>query len=105
MTFAEHRKHWSNPYYQELVKQLAHDIKSDGCSCVIDFFLPGCWEHDIAYKTHRDPLGRTITKREADRRLMWYIEENSWFGRWSPMAHWRYWGVRKFGRKAWEHIT
>jgi hypothetical protein len=77
-------------------------IHSDGCSAVPDFYRDCCVVHDWFYRTHRNFYGTRITRQEADRALMECIESKSPFGRWSPMAHWRYWAVRRFGRKAWD---
>ncbi len=77
-------------------------LGADGCTGVPDFYLLGCLEHDIAYRTHKDPLCKPITKAEADQRLRWYISNNSVFGDLSPMAWWRWLAVKWFANKAWE---
>lgn len=76
-------------------------IATDGCSGVPDFYLDCCIIHDWWYRTHRNLDGSSITRAEADKRLMKCIQADSWFGKFSPMAWWRYWGVQKFGKKAW----
>lgn len=100
MTRQEYERLWT-PHYIALVEAKAEELDSDGCSGVPDFFLLGCFEHDIHYRTHKDVWGGPITKCQADTRLKYYIQMRSWFGRFSPMAWWRYWAVREFGRKSW----
>jgi len=106
MTRLQHRELWREPLYEELVRGKAASIGADGCTGVPDFYLLGCLEHDIAYRTHCDPLGAAITKAEADLRFKWYIQQHSWFGSWSPMAWWRWGAVKHFADRAWnyEHI-
>lgn len=76
-------------------------INSDGCTGVPDFYRRGCVIHDFYYRTHRNLDGTPITKRQADRVLRLYIQSKSLFGIFSPMAWWRYWGVRKLAVRAW----
>lgn len=80
---------------------MAVDLKSDGCTRVPDFYLDGCFEHDVAYRSGHDPLGQQVTRREADKRFRWYIQVESPFGAFSPMSWWRWAMVRLFGGKAW----
>ena len=83
-------------------------IRANGCSGVPDFFLVVCDEHDIHYGTHVDFYTKKPIKQEdADRMLKWGIQFFSWFGRWSPMAWWRYRALSKerglgFGTASWE---
>lgn len=76
-------------------------VDSDGCSGVPDFYLNGCIVHDFHYSTHKDFNGGPISRAEADSRLRRYIQKNSSFGYLSPMALWRWLGVRLLGSKAW----
>ena len=76
-------------------------VATDGCSGVPDFYLNCCIIHDWWYRTHRNLDGTPITKTQADKGLKECIQADSVLGRFSPMAWWRYWGVKKFGRKAW----
>ena len=101
MTRRGHARLWRMPDYIALVESKCAALGCDGCTGVPDFFLMGCLEHDIAYRTGRDPFGKPITKREADERLKWYIQNHSVFGRLSPLAMWRWWFVRTFVSKAW----
>lgn len=84
------------------IRARAKELKSDGCTCVPDFFKDCCLLHDIYYRTHKDLDGNPITKEAADLELKKCIQSRSWFKRWSPMAQWRYWAVLRFGKKGWE---
>ena len=86
-------------------KKIKKFINGDGCTGVPDFFSNGCAGHDWMYRTHRDFYGRYITSDVADKFLKNYIQSKSWFGKYSPMAWWRYYALKKvFGRRAWEEI-
>ena len=89
--------------YWDRVRERAKELHSDGCSCVPDFFLYGCLEHDCHYRLHLDMDNNPINKAEADLQLKQYIQSHSWLRRYSPMAQWRYWAVKRFGKKAWDH--
>ena len=97
-----HRALWHDPTYVLRIEALCAALNCDGCTGVPDFYLNGCLEHDIAYRTGRDALGNIITRAEADDRLRWYIQDHSVFGWLSPMAWWRWWAVREFAAKAWK---
>lgn len=72
-------------------------IATDGCTGVPDFYLNCCILHDWFYRTHRDLYGRPATKAYADRiGMKECIRRCSWLGRFSPMAWWRWWGLRKW---------
>jgi len=103
MTRNQHKQLWQDPVYVRRVQIMAEVLKADGCTGVPDFYLNGCLEHDIAYKIHRDHLGRKITKRTADKRFRWYIQHHSPFGMYSPMAWCRWLAVTVFGHRAWNH--
>ena len=77
-------------------------IATDGCSGVPDFYLNCCIIHDWFYRTHRDFNGNPVTKNYADKVLRDCIKSQSWLGFLSPMAWWRYYGVKQFGKKAWQ---
>lgn len=107
--------------FWDWIDQEAAKINSDGCSCVPDFYLKCCKVHDLAYYYARSPYSAYnyylttaapddekawryadhITQADADGMLKKCIQECSRFGRFSPMAWWRYWALRKFGQKAW----
>lgn len=102
MTRRQHKHLWTQPWYIAHIERQCAALGCDGCTGVPDFYLMGCQEHDIAYRTGHDPLGFRITKAEADERFRWYIQNHSVFGNWSPMAWWRWWAVRELGAKAWK---
>lgn len=103
MTFQQYVAMWRDPQYVLRVERIAAILKADGCTGVPDFYLLGCLEHDIAYRTHCDPWGRPLNKRTADMRLRWYISMRSVFDGYSPMAWWRWLAVKWWGKKAWAH--
>lgn len=77
-------------------------IDSDGCTGVPDFYKEECIKHDFYYRTHHNFKGELISKNQADLLFMQGIQSKSQFGKFSPMALWRYIGVKLFGGKAWE---
>lgn len=79
--------------YWDLVRLKAVALGSDGCTGVPDFYLDACYEHDIHWRTGFTLLGDPITYAEANTRFRRVIQSRSPFGRFSPMAWWRYWGV------------
>jgi hypothetical protein len=84
------------------IRQRAEELHSDGCTGVTQFYIICCWEHDIYYRTGQDLDEKPLTRTEADRRFRACIQKRSKFGKLSPMALWRWAGVRVFGRKAWQ---
>ncbi len=102
MTFDEYCEMWSEPEYVIHVRTFAQKLKSDGCTGVPEFYRDGCLEHDVSYRTGRDPKDRKITRREADKRLRWYVRMNSPFGAYSPLGWWRWAGVRIAGFWSWQ---
>ena len=91
---------------EEDFADIALFVASDGCTGVPDFYLNECILHDWFYATHRDFYGRPVTQHYADSRMKKNIQKKSWFGKWSPMAWWRYRALRKWFRveskKAWD---
>lgn len=87
---------------KEDIKNIRLYINSDGCTGVPDFYKDECIKHDFYYRTHHDFSGRLLEKDNADRLFMRGIQLKSNFGRLSPMALWRYLGVKLFGKSAWE---
>ena len=82
---------WQDSDYASEVSDAGRNMMSDGCSGVPDFYLIVCTEHDIHYATHMDFwTAEIIVQEDADKYLKWGIQYHSWFGRWSPMAWWRY---------------
>ena len=89
--------------YREKVRRAAQALNSDGCTMVPEFFQDSCFDHDIHYRTHQWLDGTDIMKDEADRTFRQHIQATSLFGRWSPLAYWRYCAVQWFGGRSWEH--
>jgi hypothetical protein len=79
--------------YWRHVRFIAAKMGSDGCTCVTETFVEACYEHDIHWRTGRTINGDTITTAQANRRFKRVMQSRSRFGRFSPMAHWRYLGV------------
>lgn len=59
------------------------------------------FEHDCHYRTHHTIFGSPITKTEADYILKRRIQQRSIFGRYSPMAYWRWWVLRHLVKRPW----
>lgn len=103
--------------YWDWVKSEAIDIKSDGCSDVPDFHLKCCLEHDLSYWYAKCPKSafnsylldeddiwlraKSLKQSDADARFRRCIQQDSIFGRFSPMSWWRFFALKIFGGKAW----
>lgn len=103
--------------YWEWVRSAATLTDTDGCSKVSGFNVECCYEHDLGYRYAKDPRdayvryrndepdewlhAKPITRAEADRRFRKCHQARSKFGRYSPMALWRWAGVRIGGGGAW----
>ena len=94
-------KEWRK-FTEKDIADIALFINSDGCTGVPDFYLDCCIIHDWFYATHRDFNGNPKTKAFADKVLEECIRKESWLGKWSPMAWWRWQGVKHWANKAWE---
>src|SRR3990167_2261901 len=111
----------SNPKYKlfyNWAESEAALIESDGCSKVTGAYKNCCFVHDLSYYYAKDPINayklylqgeldpwreaRAIDQKEADKDLRRCMQSQSKFGWWSPMAGWRWLGLRIAGRKAWE---
>lgn len=89
-------------FTDEDIEKIALFVESDGCTGVIDFYYSICVIHDFYYRTHCDFYGNPISKADADRiGLRDGIRSKSWLGRFSPMAWWRWQGVKYLADKAW----
>jgi len=66
-----------------------------GCTGVPDFYKSCCDDHDEHYSAH------DVTRAEADAEFRRCIQGKSPLGKCSPMALWRWAGVRLLGRHAW----
>ena len=102
-----------SPTYWTWVRAEASLIKSDGCSKVADIHKDCCYEHDLAYHYGRDPrasyaikswsLAAKISRSEADARFRKCNQELSSLGKASPLAGWRWLGLRVGGWLAWRN--
>lgn len=81
--------------------RIAEFTNSDGCTGVIDFYRNGCILHDFGYRTHLDFKGNKTAKEATDIMLRDYIRSKSWFGKYSPLAWWRWQGVKYLAERAW----
>lgn len=99
-----------DPQYWRWVRWAASKLKADGCSKAVEVYHEACLEHDIAYRTGRDPRmlfyyhqSVLITRAEVDARFRQEMQRRSFAGKLSPMSWWRWAGVRLFGGfKAWK---
>lgn len=106
------------PYWEWIASEAAL-VGTDGCSAVMGFKVECCFEHDLGYRYARDPrdayrlyragnelhcwdIAATIDRGEVDGRFRQCLQNQSKLGRWSPMALWRWLGVRIGGQKAWD---
>ena len=96
------------PKYRAWLEEWAREVKSDGCTGVPDFNKLCCLQHDYCYQTHTDPRAAyqgkvvPITRGEADKMFRLCNQSESFLHKVSPMAWWRWVGVRIGGRKAWD---
>lgn len=88
--------------YTKTIKEQAKELKSDGCTGVSELYRPACLEHDIAYRTGKDPYGFPVSRREADKRFRWHMQFLSPAGTFSPVAWGRWIGVRIGASKAYK---
>lgn len=85
--------------YWARVWDKAGELGADGCTGVTGAFVECCLEHDIHYRTGQRLDGTPITRRDADARFRACMQSRSKLGFFSPMAWWRWAGVRIFGRQ------
>jgi hypothetical protein len=90
----------TNSVYWDHVYAEGARLNSDGCSYVSEAFHQCCVEHDGHYRRGTWINGKPITRKEADARFRECMQMRSRFGKLSPMAWWRWAGVRIFGRFA-----
>lgn len=89
---------WSDTRYAQAVRARATALHSDGCSGpTLAVYVDACYEHDVHYRDHATVTGLAISRAEADAVLRERIQELSPFGVISPMAWWRWAGVRLGG--------
>lgn len=92
--------------YWQQVRDEADRLGTDGCSLASAAFRDCCRRHDVEYRTGCYVLTDTpITRKDADRRFLACMQNQSIFGYWSPMAWTRYWAVRWFGGSSWKGKT
>ena len=92
----------TNSHYWDRVYAAGARLNTDGCSFVSEAFHQCCVEHDIGYRTGKNVNGKPMTRAEVDRRFRECMQMRSRFGALSPMAWWRWAGVRLFGRRAYK---
>lgn len=106
------------PTYLNFVRSEAALVDTDGCSGVSGVYVECCFEHDLGYFHAKDPRdaylkfksgsvdywadAKPITRAEVDRRFRKCHQARSVFGKWSPMALWRWLGVRLGAQGAWD---
>lgn len=92
---------FDSSYWKGIRKWAA--LYSDGCSGVADFYQDACLEHDYHYRYARTVDGRLITRAQADARFRRVVQAKSILGCFSPMAIWRWIGLRLAAEAAWEN--
>lgn len=109
---------YQRPCYFNWLREQATLANTDGCSRVTGFKVECCYEHDLAYFYHRDPRdaylrwktgslhpwreARPIDRGATDARFRRCLQARSRLGFWSPMALWRWVGVKVGGSGAWK---
>lgn len=88
-------------HYWTMVAIRAAQLKSDGCTGVVDFYKWTCLEHDIHYRTHKTLFGTPISFETANYMFRVRIQQASKLGKLSPMSWIRWLGVTWFGKQAW----
>jgi hypothetical protein len=104
--------------YWEWARAEASLIDTDGCSKVSGIHVECCYEHDLSFFAAKDPrdaylrwrLGdpepwkcaKPITFGEANRRFRKCHQARSKFGMYSPMAWFRWLGVKFLSKQAWD---
>lgn len=106
--------------YQDWLRAEALLIDSDGCSRVSGYQVECCWEHDVTFWHGTDPREAYVRWCvHGDRERAWreasaieFEEANRRFRKChfsrtvlkyaSPVAWWRYYGVMKGARAAWD---
>lgn len=78
----------------DTLTQKALAINADGCTKVTQAFKPCCFLHDLLWSQARNE----DEFKTADQLFRRCIQQRSRLGRFSPLSHIRYVGVRTFGR-------
>ena len=102
------------------VREEAELIDADGCSAVLNIHECCCFEHDLGYFYDADPRevyrrvlrgtdrddawdqAPRVGKAFVDARFRRCLQTRSVLGMWSPMAWWRWLGVKRKGQGAWD---
>jgi len=87
--------------YEELVRQKAKELGSDGCTGVSELYHVCCLEHDIMYRTGKSAGGTPVNREEADRHFRACMQRKSKLGFADPVSWIRWVGVRWFGKRSW----
>ena len=88
----------TNEEYWTRVRARAKALGSDGCSGVPDWHVDCCYEHDVHWRTGMTMAGEHIGADDATKRFEQCIQQRSQFRQFSPMAWWRWAGVRLWNR-------
>jgi hypothetical protein len=83
----------------QLLQDKAAELKFDGCTGVIDFYVDCCNHHDFMYRTGNNIRGIPVSRKEADAEFRRCMQSRSRLGICNPMSWWRWIGVRLFGRR------
>lgn len=86
--------------YWKAIREAAARHGFDGCTGVTNARRDCCLEHDYHFRFHTTLDGLPITRSEADARFRACLQRRSRCGYWSPMAWWRWLGL-KFNRTTW----
>lgn len=86
--------------YHDWIDDKAAELGADGCSGVSGAYVWCCKEHDVHWRIGTRRNGTPISRTEADLVFRSCIQRCSPFGFWSPMAWWRWLGLKWFGKPA-----
>lgn len=97
----------SDKGYEAWLKEVAMLNQFDGCTGVSEVYRICCLQHDFAYHSGFDALSvylgspQKLSRRQADAQFKACNQEESFMKRWSPIALFRWIGVRAFGWALW----
>lgn len=86
--------------YRDWIDDKAAELGADGCSGVSGAYVWCCKEHDVHWRLGTRRNGTPISRAEADLVFRSCIQRCSPFGFWSPMAWWRWLGLKWFGKSS-----
>ena len=78
-----------DPYWKD-IRLWAKELKSDGCSFATEAFKEACLEHDCHWWTGETLWGTAVSIQAANDRFRAVMRSRSRFGKYSPMAFWRW---------------